>query len=84
MSLSIYDIPKCSLRDYVVLDRKKLSKLNLLQKISCAYCGYSNGLTAWFKAVSNRTEAYSCAIKHNSYKKGQEHHVNFYEYDKFT
>jgi len=81
---SIYDIPMLKFRDYVTLDRSKLKKLNLLEKINCAYCGYANATVAWVKDSVNRLETYSCAIKHNVSKPGQEHQEKFHEYNEFN
>lgn len=80
---SIYDIPKMRFRDYLIMDRQKLSKLTWGQKLSCAFCAYTNATAAWFKAISNQTEVYSCAIKHSAFKEGQEYQKEFFEYDAF-
>ena len=80
---SIYKIPKVRLREFLAVDRGQLKSLNWYQKIACVYCGYANAATAWFKAVTNQTEIYSCAIKHNTMKKGQEHQKEFYAYEEF-
>jgi hypothetical protein len=80
---SIYDIPKARFLDYCIIDRHKLKKLNWLQKCGCAYCGYANGVAAWIKVIANRTEVYSCAIKHSVHKEGQEHQKEFFEYSNF-
>ncbi len=80
---STYEIPKMRFRDFLIMDRQKLSKLTWGQKLSCAFCAYTNGVAAWFKAVSNQTEVYSCAIKHSVFKEGQEYQKEFFEYDTF-
>lgn len=41
--------------------------------MGCAYCGYANGLAAYFKEITNSTEAYRCPIVHKYNLKGQEH-----------
>lgn len=79
----IMGIPTIDRREYFTLDRGKLSKLNVLQKTNCVYCGYINGLVAWQKAVANQTELYSCAIKHKEEIAGQEHHEEFFEYEEY-
>nr|AIA19029.1 Unknown Function [uncultured bacterium] len=81
---SIYGIPKVRFRDYFIIDRVRLKKLNWGQKMACAYCGYANALGGWSKAIANRTEVYSCAIKHGTEKLGQEHQKEFHEYNEFT
>lgn len=60
----VYHIPKVRRSDYVVLDRGDLPYLNVLEKLGCAYCGYANGVAAYFREVSARTEQYWCPIKH--------------------
>ena len=79
----LHNIPKVNKRDYVVLDRDHLSKLNLLQKVNCIYCEYVNGTVAWLHALAAQTEIYSCAIKHWHPAKGQPHQKNFYSYKSF-
>ncbi|OGJ67494.1 hypothetical protein A3B61_00055 [Candidatus Peribacteria bacterium RIFCSPLOWO2_01_FULL_53_10] len=80
---TIYGMPKARYRDYYIVDRHKLKKLNWFQKFACMYCGYANGTAAWVKVIANRTEVYSCAIKHNVHKEGQEHQKQFFAYEKF-
>lgn len=80
----IYDIPKVRFRDYITFDRGILKNLNMLQRLNCMYCAYANALAAWFKALVNQTETYSCAIKNHAQKLGQEHQKEFYEYKDFT
>lgn len=76
-------IPKINKKKYVVMERWNLSKLNLLQKINCVYCEYSNGILAFAKAVGNQTEIYSCAIKHQHALKENKHEKNFYSEGSF-
>lgn len=79
----IMGIPTINRSDYIVMDRYNLSKLNWLQKLNCLYCEYVNGFLTYARDVANQTEIYSCAIKHNTPKKGQEHQENFYNYSDF-
>ncbi len=60
----IYGIPKVRRRDYVALDRHHLSYLNLVEKLNCDYCGYVNGILAYFTEIAARTEQHWCPIKH--------------------
>jgi hypothetical protein len=60
----LYGIPKVKRSDYLVLDRGDLPYLNTLEKLACVYCGYANGLAAYFREVAGRTEQYWCPIKH--------------------
>jgi hypothetical protein len=91
ISLSIYqeiyfrafEIPRVPRGDYIVMDRSKLNGLGWLQKLNCVYCEYANGLVNWARAVAGQTEIYSCAIKHATPAKGQDHQKEFYEYSEF-
>jgi len=72
-------IPRFKRSDYIlIVDRKKLQYLNWYQKFGCMYCGYVNGLAAYFKAIVNRSEKYWCGIMHQNVQKlhGQEHQAN--------
>lgn len=60
----IYGIPKVRRRDYLIFDREELPYLNILEKMHCGYCSYANGLAAFFREVTGRTEQYWCPIKH--------------------
>ena len=60
----LYNIPKVSRSNYVVIDRHRLSYLNIIEKINCVYCGYANGLIAYAREITARTEQYWCPIKH--------------------
>lgn len=60
----VYGIPRVRRRDYVVIDRMKLSYLNGFHKLNCLYCEYANGVIAYAGEVVARTEWYWCPIKH--------------------
>ena len=60
----IYGIPKVRRGDYIVIDRQALSYLNWIEKLSCVYCGYFNGLIGFVREVSARTEQYWCPVRH--------------------
>lgn len=60
----VYRIPRVRRRDYVVFDRADLPYLNLIEKFNCLYCSYANGVAAYAREVSARTEQYWCPIKH--------------------
>jgi hypothetical protein len=60
----IYGIPRVRRADYIVIDRYKLAYLNAIEKANCDYCSYANGLIAYVREVSARTEQYWCPIKH--------------------
>ena len=56
--------------EYVVIDRHRLGYLNLVQKLNCVFCGYGNGVIAYAREVTARTEQYWCPIKHALKVKG--------------
>jgi hypothetical protein len=60
----IYGIPKVRRRDYVALDRHRLTYLNFIEKLNCDYCAYVNGILAYFTEIAARTEQHWCPIKH--------------------
>lgn len=78
----LYGIKLLSRRDYIRMDRHKLSYLNFIEKINCTYCSYSNGLMGYASAIAAETEKYWCGIKHRKYKGFKEpaHHKNFLKY----
>ena len=60
----VYGIEKAVRSRYVVLDRGHLEYLNWIERFNCDYCGYANGLIAYAREISSRTEQYFCPIKH--------------------
>lgn len=60
----VYGIAKVERSKYILLDRGHLRYLNWLERLNCDYCGYANGLVAYAREVSSRTEQYFCPIKH--------------------
>jgi hypothetical protein len=60
----VYGIPRVRRSDYLAFDREQLAYLNALEKLNCAYCAYANGVFAYVREVSSRTEQYWCPIKH--------------------
>jgi hypothetical protein len=60
----VYGIAKVRRSDYLLLDRVDLPYLNAIEKLNCGYCGYANGLAAYYREISARTEQYWCPIKH--------------------
>jgi len=68
-AMRLYGIPLVKRTDYMSLDRKQLSYLNLFQKVNCIYCSYVNGLFSYAVEVSARTEKYWCPIKSAQRKK---------------
>ncbi len=77
----IYRIPLVKRSDYVVMDRKYLEYLNLIQKVNCIYCEYSNGVIAYVREVAGRTEQFWCPIKHaRKVKNMHDRYYDFIEY----
>lgn len=77
----VYGIPKVRRRDYIAVDRQKLTYLNALQKLNCVYCGYANGLLAYVREVAGRTEHYWCPIKHaRALPDRHDHYSGFLDY----
>ena len=60
----VYGIPRVRREDYIKHDRHRLSYLNSVKKVNCAYCAYFNGVIAFVREVAGRTEQYWCPIKH--------------------
>lgn len=59
-----WGLPRVSRRPYLVFDRHKLAYLNLVERLNCVFCGYANGVLAYVREVSARTEQYWCPIRH--------------------
>jgi hypothetical protein len=78
LSISLYQlgcftawgIARVKRREYVVIDRHRLGYLNPVQKLNCVFCGYGNGVIAYAREVTARTEQYWCPIKHALKVKG--------------
>lgn len=60
----LFGIRKVTRREYIVVDRHKLAYLNGIEKLNCLYCGYANGVFAYVREITGRTEAYWCPIRH--------------------
>ena len=75
----LYNSPYVKRSEYIKIDRHKLKYLNFFQKISCAYCGYANGLLAYWSEIVGRTEKYWCGIMHKKRKRfiPPKHHKKF-------
>jgi hypothetical protein len=59
-----YRIPQVRRSRYVIVDRDKLAYLNAVEALNCLYCEYANGVVAYVREISSRTEQYWCPIKH--------------------
>lgn len=60
----IYGMTRVPRRRYFAVDRHKLAYLNGIEKVNCTFCSYANGLIAYVREVSARTEQCWCPIKH--------------------
>ena len=67
----IYGIARVRRGDYLIFDRARLSYLNAIEKVNCAYCSYGNGVAASVREVAARTELHWCPIKHERRVLGQ-------------
>lgn len=82
ISFPIYGIKYLKRKNYIKIDRHKLSYLNPMQKFNCIYCGYVNGVILYISKIIAATEFYWCGIKHVE-SPGfipPEHHKEFVEY----
>ena len=59
-----YNIAPVRRTAYLVVDRHRLAYLNGIERLNCTFCSYANGLIAYVREVSARTEQYWCPIKH--------------------
>lgn len=57
-------------RDFVVIDRRRLGYLNAIEKLNCVYCGYANGVLAYVRGITGRTEQFWCPIRHATQVRG--------------
>lgn len=78
----LYGLPYIKRGTYIHVDRVKLSYLNPLQKIFCMYCGYVNGVFAYWVQIAAATEKYWCGIQHKKIKNITlpKHHKGFIPY----
>jgi hypothetical protein len=74
----VYGIRRAKRSTYIALDRRNLAYLNIIEKLNCEFCGYSNGVIAYAREVASRTEQYWCPIKH-SRRMGSCHH-RYYDF----
>lgn len=74
----VYRIPRVRRADYIVFDRQHLAYLNWIEALNCAFCGYANGLIAYVREISSRTEQYWCPIKHAL--RVSDPHLRYYEF----
>ena len=73
-----YRIPRVKRNAYIAFDRGRLPYLNVIESLNCAFCAYANGLVAYVREVSSRTEQYWCPIKHAV--KVTDPHRRYYEF----
>lgn len=76
-----YRIPRVRRADYISRDRTQLTYLNWIEMLNCSYCSYANGVVAYVREISSRTEQYWCPIKH-ALKVSDPHqrYIHFAEY----
>lgn len=77
----VYGIERVCRRDYLVIDRHRLSYLNGIEKLNCIYCGYANQLLEYAREIAGRTEQFWCPIKHTRRTPEPHRHTpNFVDY----
>ena len=59
------DVRRVARRECFALDRFRLSYLTPVEKLNCLYCSYANGVLAYTREITARTETYWCPIKHS-------------------
>jgi len=64
IAFPLYGFKYVKRRDYIKIDRYKLSYLHPFQKVNCIYCGYVNGALKYISEIVGETEKYWCGIKH--------------------
>ncbi len=75
-------IQRVSRKQYIRIDRHRLSFLPWVLKLGCAYCGYANGLLQYAGRIAGDTERYFCPSKHQEIPgfHPPPHHMDFAEY----
>jgi hypothetical protein len=77
----IYGIPQVRRAGYIVFDRHHLAYLNWIEALNCSYCAYGNGVIAYVREISSRTEQYWCPIKHAvRLRDSHKRYLDFLEY----
>jgi hypothetical protein len=77
----VYGIARVKRSDHVVIDRHRLSYLNLIEAINCAFCGYANGVISYAREIASQTEQHWCPIKHaQRVRDSHARYVTFLEY----
>lgn len=77
----VYQIEPVRRADYIVFDRRHLGYLNAIEILNCIFCAYGNGLIAYAREISGRTEQYWCPIKHAlKIHDPHRHYFEFLEY----
>lgn len=74
----IYRIPRVRRGEYLAMDRHRLGYLNAIEKLNCVYCSYANGLMAYAREVTARTEQFWCPIKHARRTRGAHHRTQYF------
>lgn len=90
MTLSLYHmivfpllgLKRVPRKQYIRIDRHRLSYLPWALKLGCVYCGYANGLLQYAGRIAGETEAYFCPSKHRETPKfhAPPHHKHFAEF----
>jgi hypothetical protein len=73
-----YGLPRVVRDDYIAFDRGRLTYLNVIERLNCAFCAYANGVIGYVREIASRTEQYWCPIKHAV--KISDPHRRYYEF----
>ena len=60
----VLGIPRVVRKNYILIDRHRMSFLPMVLKFACAYCGYANGLLHYALRIAGDTEGHFCPSKH--------------------
>ena len=60
----IYVISPAVRGNYILIDRHHRAKLNIIEKLNGAFCGYANGLIVSVGEIAVCAERYWCPVKH--------------------
>ena len=76
-----YGVARVKRSTYIVIDRQHLAYLNAIEKLNCVYCGYANGVFAYVREITGRTEQYWCPIRHaKRVRSPHTHYRHFIDY----
>ena len=86
IAFPLLGIPLVPRKDYILIDRHRMSFLPLMLKVACVYCGYANGLLPYAGRIAGDTEGHFCPSKHQATPgfHAPPHHEKFSEFGDAT